>query len=168
MSSLLLEVALDKTQMIPAFRAAQKFSPWSAIGNFKLFNSTINNRTWCENLVVKRVEVASSLLQALGSIRTLREPSYCQSPMGWLAGHGVPWRSRVCSSARETCFEGFFSCLLGMRPEARECSQAPVFSLCSCLTALGMSRSLSQIDARSLSAQGSYKRIPCLGCYGVP
>ena len=68
-----LEVAWDKTKVVPACQAAQKFSPtdfpgcwWSATSNFKLLGSAIGDWSWCENLLLSSVDEASALLQVLG------------------------------------------------------------------------------------------------------
>ena len=71
-----LDIALDKTEVIPACSASQTFFPsdfpgctWIATRNFKLLGAAVGDRQWCESLLSKRAAKASALIRAIGRYR---------------------------------------------------------------------------------------------------
>ena len=68
-----LNIARDKTEIIPACTSVHNFSPrdfqgflWVPHGNFKLLGAAIGSLEWCESLLQRRVSKAKNLLDAIG------------------------------------------------------------------------------------------------------
>ena len=68
-----LDIAREKTEIIPTCTSVQNFSPrdfegflWVPHGNFKLLGAAIGSLDWCESLLQRRVSKAKNLLDAIG------------------------------------------------------------------------------------------------------
>ena len=68
-----LDIAREKTEIIPTCTSVQNFSPrdfagflWVPHGNFKLLGAAIGSHAWCESLLQRRVSKAKNLLDAIG------------------------------------------------------------------------------------------------------
>ena len=68
-----LDIARNKTEIVPACTSVQNFSPqdfegflWVPHGNFKLLGAAIGSLEWCESLLQRRVTKAKNLLDAIG------------------------------------------------------------------------------------------------------
>ena len=67
-ASIGLDIALDKTEVIPACPDFPGCT-WTATRNFILLGAAIRYRQWCESLLCKRVAKASALIRAIGRCR---------------------------------------------------------------------------------------------------